>query len=138
MTGPFDVRVLADALDPLTVELVPSAPPAEVLDGDPTAAELVFADSPDVEIGVWEVTAGVFRSRKVGVVEVMHFVTGAGRIDHDAGGSTEIRPGAVVVVGPEWSGTWHVTAAARKVYTIFSPRPSDDAAGPTDEAAVHQ
>ena len=108
--------------DILSAQLAPSAAPARVVSGTPTCAELVIVDTGSVEIGIWEVTPGVFRSVKDGIGEVVQFVSGAGRIEHADGSSTDIHPGAVVEFLPGWEGTWYVEETTRKLYTIYTVR----------------
>lgn len=106
-------------LDAATAELAESAAPARIVEGDPTCQEWVIVDRPDLEIGVWEVTPGVFDSVKDGIGEVVLFVTGKGRIEHADGSVSPIAPGAVVEFLPGWTGRWVVEETTRKIYTIY-------------------
>lgn len=101
------------------VTLVPSPAPAQVVAGDPRCGEAVLVDQPGLEIGVWEVTPGRFRSTKADIGEVMHFVSGAGSIRHDDGTTTLIQPGVTLSLRPGWSGEWDVVETTRKVYAIY-------------------
>ncbi|MBM9468563.1 cupin domain-containing protein [Nakamurella leprariae] len=115
MTGPaphYDVDSILDAT------LTPSAGPARVISGEPTAASRTLHRADGVEIGIWEVTPGEFHSTKTGLTEFMHFVSGAGVIEHADGTVTRIAPGAVLHVLDGWSGIWRVTETARKCYTV--------------------
>jgi uncharacterized protein len=105
--------------DPLAVALPPSAAPARIISGDPTCRELVIVDHDGLEIGLWEVTPGVFASVKHDIGEVVQFLSGAGRIEHADGSTSPIAPGVIVEFMPGWSGTWHVEQTTRKLYTIF-------------------
>lgn len=107
-------------LDIGNAELSASAAPTRVVSGAPTCRELVIVDNGVVEIGVWEVTPGVFDSVKNDVGEVIHFVSGAGRIEHSDGSISPIAPGVVVELQPGWSGRWHVEETTRKLYAIYS------------------
>ena len=122
-----DIQRLAEAVGALTAALGPSPAPARVVSGDPRCAELVLVDQPGLEVGLWEVTAGEFLSTKAEVGEVMHFLSGAGRIVHPDGSETEIAPGVTLSLKAGWSGRWEVTETARKVYVIY--RAEGDADG---------
>ncbi|MGZ0711862.1 cupin domain-containing protein (plasmid) [Coraliomargarita sp. W4R53] len=106
-------------LDINTAELAPSAAPVRIVSGTPTCRELVMVDNGDVEIGVWEVTPGVFDSVKDGIGEVVQFVYGAGRIVHPNGSVSPIAPGVVVEFEEGWKGTWYIEETTRKLYTIY-------------------
>jgi len=49
----------------------------------------------------------------------MHILAGRGRLVGDDGSSFELAPGAVIVVGDGWSGTWEIEATVRKEYVIW-------------------
>lgn len=102
------------------MELPASAAPARVVSGEPTCGEFVIVDTGSVEIGVWEVTPGVFLSTKTDIGETVQFVFGAGHIEHPDGTTSPIAPGVIVEFLPGWDGVWHVTETTRKVYTIYS------------------
>jgi len=107
-------------LDVATIVLAPSAPPARIISGAPECGEHTIVDTGSVEIGVWEVTPGVFRSSKVGIGEVMHFISGSGHLEHTDGTTSPIGPGIVIELAPGWEGIWHVEETTRKVYTIYT------------------
>jgi uncharacterized cupin superfamily protein len=120
----------SDIADPLTVALPPSAAPARIVSGDPTCRELVIVDHEGLEIGLWEVTPGVFDSVKQDIGEVVQFLSGAGRIQHADGSTSPIAPGVIVEFRPGWTGTWHVEQTTRKLYTIY---PRTAAAAPSSQ-----
>ena len=107
-------------LDATSMKLVPSAPPARILSGEPRCSEFVIVDTGSLEIGIWEVTPGEFLSVKNGIGEVVHFISGAGSIEHPDGTVSPIAPGVVVEFLPGWEGTWRVTETTRKFYSIYS------------------
>lgn len=110
----------AGAADIELAPLGPAVPPAQLLGGEPIASGLRIHAADGASSGIWEVTPGEFVSIKDDVTEVMHFIHGAGSIEHPDGTVTVIEPGAVVTVGPRWRGTWRVTATARKFYAAFT------------------
>ncbi|MCC6988544.1 MAG: DUF861 domain-containing protein [Acidobacteria bacterium] len=107
-------------VDALSVELAPSAPPSRIVSGNPTCGEKIVVDREGLEIGIWEVTPGVFDSVKDGIGEVVQFMSGAGRIEHSDGTVSPIAPGVVVEFLPGWTGRWVVEQTTRKIYTIYS------------------
>jgi len=94
-------------------------PKAPALDGDPRESGVLFHSDGDLLVGVWECTPVRWRSAKVGVGELMHFVSGSGTIV-DAAGEWEIVPGAVRWFPDGWTGEWHVRSTVRKVFAIIS------------------
>lgn len=108
----------------LTMALPPSAAPSRIISGNPTCGEQIIVDRDGLEIGVWEVTPGVFDSVKDGIGEVVQFMSGAGRIQHSDGTVSPIAPGVIVEFKPGWSGTWYVAKTTRKLYTIYTASPS--------------
>ena len=108
----------ADLTDIRSAVLDPAQGPARVISGTPTASQRTLHRADGVEIGIWEITPGEFHSTKSGLTEFMHFVSGAGRIEHSDGTVTVIAPGAVLHVFDGWSGIWRVTETARKCYTV--------------------
>lgn len=108
-----------------SVDLEDTGPPRVVLAGTPTTACAVIHEDADIEVGIWTVTPGSFGSVKHGVSESMHFIAGAGRIEHPDGTATVIAPGTVLHVEDGWEGTWHVTETVRKSYVIVrTPAPA--------------
>jgi uncharacterized protein len=104
--------------DVLTESLEAGQPVPTALSGAPYESWHVIHDDGRVEIGVWEVTPGMFRGEKTGVYESMHFVAGAGTITADDGVVTEIGPGVVMFCPDGWAGVWDVRETIRKTYTI--------------------
>ena len=105
-------------VDPRTVELVEVGPKPNATAGAPVESErVIFADD-HVELGVWEVTPGAFRTAKEGVCELMHFVSGAGTITDEEGAVTEIAAGVVLFCPDGWRGAWEVRETVRKTYAI--------------------
>lgn len=105
-------------VDPRTVELVEIGPRATAIAGTPFESDRVIYADEHVELGVWEVTPGVFTGAKDGVCELMHFVAGSGTIIDEEGVVTEIGPGVVLFCPDGWRGTWDVRETVRKTYAI--------------------
>lgn len=113
----------------VAASLTPIGPKRAPLSGTPVESELVLYADERVEYGIWEVTPGAWRSRADGHSEVMHVVSGAGRMESDDGTVTALEPGAVVVVPDGWSGVWRVTETLRKSFAITrADRPGADVA----------
>ncbi len=112
------VDVLAASLD----RLGPWPPGVEPLEGRPEAAALSLSDDGHVSTGIWECTPGVFPSRRDGICELMHFVSGDATIVDDDGTRHEIRPGIVIFLADGWRGTWEIRETVRKTYAIVQTR----------------
>ncbi|WP_308798298.1 cupin domain-containing protein [Agromyces silvae] len=97
----------------------PTVPPEQLISGDPIASRLRIHAEGAVSSGLWEVTPGEFVSIKDNMTEVMHFISGAGTIEHPDGTITTIEPGAVLVVGPGWRGIWRVSETTRKFFVAY-------------------
>jgi len=108
--------------DPLELALTVVGPKPNTLDGNPVESAYEIHSEDRLEVGVWEITPGSFATVKDGITELMHFVSGSGTIVGDDGTTTAIGPGVVLVTPDGWSGTWHVTETARKVYAIVPTR----------------
>ncbi len=107
----------------LDLELSPkgsAVPPDRLISGSPMASSLQIHEESGTSCGLWEVTPGEFVSVKNDTVEIMHFLSGEGVIEHPDGQETEITPGAVVRVGPNWRGVWRVRRTARKFYVAYT------------------
>lgn len=124
-----DVRRASFLADVASAALEETGPPRVVLAGDPTTACAVIHEDADIEVGIWTVTPGTFGSIKHGVSESMHFIAGAGRIEHPDGSATIIAPGTVLHLHDGWEGTWHVTETVRKSYVIVRTPVPPDASG---------
>jgi uncharacterized protein len=116
-------------VDVRSVELAPLGPWPPGIDpysGTPLAFGLELSDDGHVQTGIWECTPGSFPSRRDGICELMHFVTGDATIIDDDGTRHEIRPGVVRFFPDGWSGRWEIRATVRKTYAIVrtSPAPS--------------
>ena len=90
------------------------------ISGSPHASALELSDDGQVKTGIWECTPGVFPSRRDGMCELMHFVSGDATITDEDGTRREISPGTVVFVPDGWRGTWEIRETVRKTYAIVS------------------
>jgi len=104
--------------DPLALELTIVGPKPNTLEGNPVESVHEIHSEARLEVGVWEITPGSFRTTKNGISELMHFISGRGTIVGNDGTTTAIGPGVVLITPDGWSGTWHVEETARKVYAI--------------------
>jgi uncharacterized cupin superfamily protein len=108
--------------DPLGLSLTVVGPKPNTLEGNPVESILEIHAEDALQVGVWEITPGSFTTVKDGISELMHFISGSGTIVGDDGTTTVIAPGVVLITPDGWSGTWHVSETARKVYAIVPTR----------------
>ncbi|UOQ57920.1 cupin domain-containing protein [Leucobacter allii] len=106
------------------IELGPSPAPARILSGAPETSELILHEAPGLEIGVWEVTPGAFRSTKQGISEFMVFLAGRGTITRESGEVVAIEPDAFVSLPDGSEVVWDVVETVRKVYVITDTTPA--------------
>lgn len=116
--APHDLGTLS------TVALEPSAAPARIISGTPTAAERILHEANGLEIGVWEITSGSFHSTKSGISEFMYFLSGSGTITRESGEVVQIAPDSYVSLPDGSEVIWDVTETTRKVYVITDTAPA--------------
>nr|WP_185844207.1 cupin domain-containing protein [Bordetella hinzii] len=68
--------------------------------------------------GVWESTAGKFRSDTTGYIEFGYILEGQARIVDPDGTVHELRPGDPFIMPEGYKGHWEVDAFVKKVYFI--------------------
>ncbi len=102
-------------IDALSAEIPLEALPAEqVVSGSPSAGSVDLM-SGDVEIGIWEHTAGA--STDVEVDEVFVVLAGRGTVEFTESGETlELVPGVVGRLAAGTATRWTVTETLRKIY----------------------
>ncbi len=125
----------------------PFGPPlGEPLDGAMNTAGLRIWQSEDgsVRTGLWECTAGRFRTRFEGEGEVIWVVGGTLTCLQDDGPTTRLVPGDVMLFPPGWSGEWRIEGTLRKVLagwtgggrTGSAPAPEAGRLTPAETAAM--
>lgn len=115
MTAPAAGQVT----DAAGLALAHEALPADsVLAGAPTNGILELGVFEGVELGVWEMTAGVATDTEAD--EVFIVLSGRARIDFAEPPlpSIEVGPGSVVRLAEGMRTTWTVTETLRKVYLV--------------------
>jgi uncharacterized cupin superfamily protein len=113
------VDVLAAQLE----SLGPWPPGVDPIHGRPVAAGLSLSDDGQVSTGIWECTSGSFASRREGICELMHFVSGDATITDEDGTRHEIRPGVMLFLPDGWCGVWEIRETVRKTYAIVKTSP---------------
>jgi hypothetical protein len=101
-----DVSTLPLAHEPL--------PADEVVVGSPTAAARTLGTVGDVEVGLWEMTAGTARDTEVD--EVFVVLAGAGTVAFEDGEVLALAPGTAVRLRAGERTTWTVTSPLRKIW----------------------
>lgn len=101
-----DVSILPLAHEPL--------PAGEVVAGAPTAAARTLGAVGDVEVGLWEMSAGTARDTEVD--EVFIVLAGAGTVAFEDGEVLDLAPGTAVRLRAGERTTWTVTSPLRKVW----------------------
>lgn len=105
-------RLLADVSTlPLPHQPLPSA---DVVDGTPTAGVRTLDVLGDVEVGVWEMTAGTARDTETD--EVFVVLSGSGAVQFEDGETIDLGPGTAVRLRAGERTTWTVTSPLRKVW----------------------
>jgi uncharacterized protein len=105
----------------LRAALQDPTPRPNATSGEPIESKLVLYADRFTEIGIWEVTPGVFPASKDGVCELMQFVAGSATIV-DASGETIVEPGVVMFLPDGWTGVWTVHETVRKTYALHHTR----------------
>lgn len=88
--------------------------PDDVRDGAPRAGLRALTTLGDVEVGVWEMTAGTAVDTEVD--EVFVVLAGEGTVGFEDGGTIDLRPGVAVRLRAGERTTWTVRSTLRKLY----------------------
>lgn len=110
MTDPRMLAVDAAALDLAPLPL----PEEDVLDGSPVASSVALGELGDVEVGLWELTAGTVRDTEVD--EIFVVLSGDATVRFADGTRVEIGPGSVVRLHAGEQTEWEIRETVRKVY----------------------
>jgi uncharacterized cupin superfamily protein len=109
-------RVLALSVTDLPLAHEP-LPDEDVVDGLPTAAVHPLAEVGEVEVGVWEMSAGTATDTEVD--EVFVVLSGRGEVVFEDGESVTLTPGVVVRLVAGERTTWRVAEPLRKIYVAL-------------------
>ncbi|BBH68853.1 cupin [Actinoplanes sp. OR16] len=96
-------------------EVVVSHDPAED-GGTATTGSTAVTSLGDLEVGVWEMSAG--SASDVEADEVFVLLSGRGVIELEDGSEFAIKPGDLVRLAAGTKTVWHVSEPLRKVYVI--------------------
>jgi len=105
-------------IDPSDLSLARSGQPSRPLRGDTTYKTLdVFSgNGGKANAGVWEATAGAFRSHIQGYIEFCHIVEGSCRLVDPDGSVHHFQAGDSFVLPNGFSGHWEVDERVKKVF----------------------
>lgn len=104
------VNAFEAALEPYDLD------PSEVVAGAPVTSELEVFTMGDVQVGVWQITAGTVTD--VEKDEVFVVLTGLGTITFADGEVVELEPGSLVRLRAGESTVWTIRSTLRKVYVV--------------------
>lgn len=96
------------SLEPLELE------PEEIVAGSPRAALRPLGSFGEVEVGLWELTAGTVTDTET--EELFVVISGAGTVTFADGEQIDLRPGSVVHLHEGEQTTWAITQTLRKVW----------------------
>ena len=105
-------------IDPSDLSQARSGQPSRPLRGDTTYKTLdVFSgNGGKANAGVWEATAGAFRSHIQGYIEFCHIVEGSCRLVDPDGSVHHFQAGDSFVLPDGFSGHWEVDERVKKVF----------------------
>ena len=96
-----------------------AVPDDQRVSGEPATGNAVFGTFADLEVGVWEMTAGVMRD--IEADELFVVLSGSARVDFaDGSASLDLNPGDVVRLTAGTRTEWTVHQPLRKVYLTAS------------------
>lgn len=103
--------------------------PSRPLSGDTSylTLESFSAQHGQLSSGVWEATAGAFRSNCAGYVEFCHIIEGSCRVVDTDGTSHSFVAGDSFVLPEGFSGHWEVDDRVKKVFFIAQTQPTASA-----------
>jgi uncharacterized cupin superfamily protein len=88
--------------------------PGDVVEGNPTTAEIGFTTINGVEVGIWEITPGTVRDTEKD--EAFVVLSGQATITFADGEVVEVGPGALVRLDAGEETVWTIHSTLRKVY----------------------
>lgn len=91
--------------------------PTDVTAGSPTTGTLPLSDEAGVELGVWEITAGVVTD--IEADEVFVVLSGRGLVELEDGSSIALGAGTVVRLRAGDRTRWIVHETLRKIYVLL-------------------
>lgn len=94
---------------------------ADVVDGSPRAGVATLGETAQLEVGVWELTAGTVTD--VEVDEVFVVLSGRGEVTFDDGSTLPLAAGTVVHLREGDRTRWTIHETVRKVYV--APRTAE-------------
>lgn len=94
--------------------------PSRPISGNTTylTLESFSAQHGQLSSGVWEATAGAFRSNCAGYVEFCHILEGSCRVVDPDGTVHPLQPGDSLVLPEGFNGHWEVDERVKKVFFI--------------------
>jgi len=92
-------------------------PDEDVVVGLPTAAVHPLAELGEVEVGVWEMSAGTATDTEAD--EVFVVLSGRGEVSFEDGSAIALAPGVAVRLTAGERTTWRVDEPLRKVYVAL-------------------
>lgn len=93
-------------------------PEHDVVSGHPSAGSRTVRSFGEVEIGIWEMTAG--SARDVEADEVFVVLSGAASVRFDDGREISLRSGDMMSLSKGERTVWTMTETLRKVYVLHS------------------
>lgn len=85
------------------------------ISGESRMSDTRLVDEADISFGIWEVTAGEFRSHWP-TWEAFTVLSGRGTLEDGNGVVHALEPGALIVIPAGSTGTWRITETLRKTY----------------------
>ena len=94
--------------------------PRRPMSGDTVFKTITGFETPDgrANAGIWESTAGTFRSDTTGYVEFGYILEGEARVVDPDGTVHELKAGDPFVMPEGYKGHWEVDSNVKKVYFI--------------------
>lgn len=112
----------------LVMEAAPEAgkpyvlPDDRIVDGAPGFLSWDLEKTADGKIvsGIWEASAGAWRSAKGRDWEFCHLISGVVELTEDGRPPITLKAGDVFVMRPGFTGTWRVIETVRKSFVIYT------------------
>lgn len=94
--------------------------PRRPMSGDTVFKTMTGYDAPGGEVtsGIWESSAGTFRSDTTGYIEFGYIVEGTARVVDPDGTVHELNVGDPFIMPEGYKGHWEVDSRVKKVYFI--------------------
>jgi uncharacterized protein len=98
----------------------PETPYPGIVVDDCLSAETTIWSDNGIDVGLWSCTTGIFDLTFDGFDEVIHILSGHGRITGPGGFTIDLMPGTTAILPNGLATRWEITEDLRKVFCVIN------------------